>query len=65
MIGTRLQILFLLAILVTSDRIVEGGQWYVSPGGEADNAGTREAPWDIESALSAVIRFSRVTRSIC
>jgi len=27
------------------------GQWYVGPNGKATNAGTRESPWDIASAL--------------
>jgi hypothetical protein len=26
--------------------------WYVAPGGQSQNAGTRQAPWDIESTLA-------------
>ena len=40
--------------LLQADRMprVEGAkEYYVAPDGKADNAGTKEAPWDLESAL--------------
>lgn len=52
MIRICLQVLLLTAALLPAARSGEGGQWYVGPGGQADNAGTQEAPWDIASALA-------------
>lgn len=52
MVRSRLQIVFLIATSLVWARSGEGGQWYVGPGGKADNAGTQEAPWDIGSALA-------------
>lgn len=40
---------FLLLLLAASR--CAAGQWYIGPDGKAENAGTREHPWDIGSAL--------------
>jgi len=38
-------------VLTAAAQISLAGQWYVSPDGKSSNPGTREAPWDIASAL--------------
>src|SRR5437763_770797 len=40
-----------LAVLVIATASANAADWYVSPKGTPQGAGTREAPWDIESAL--------------
>ncbi len=52
MIRIRLQVVFLFVALVALAGRAEGAPWYVAPSGKADNAGTQDSPWDIESALS-------------
>ena len=39
----------LLAGIVT---LVDAAEWYAAPGGKPDGQGTKDAPWDLESALS-------------
>jgi hypothetical protein len=39
----------LLAGIVT---LVDAAEWYAAPGGKPDGQGTKDAPWDPESALS-------------
>ena len=40
-----------LAIIVALAAVASAAEWYVGPGGAAANPGSREFPWDIESAL--------------
>jgi len=42
---------FSACVLAVAAQISLAGQWYVSPDGKSSNPGTREAPWDIASAL--------------
>lgn len=43
--------IFSACVLAVTAQISLAGQWYVSPDGKSSNPGTREAPWDIASAL--------------
>jgi hypothetical protein len=43
-------ILFML-LLLPAAQVSTAADWYVSPNGKAANPGTKEAPWDIASAL--------------
>jgi hypothetical protein len=45
--GIALTILY----LITAAQMSAAAEWYVSPDGKATNPGTKEAPWDIASAL--------------
>jgi len=40
-----------LWVLLLLGTICRAGEWYVGPDGKATNVGTKEAPWDIASAL--------------
>ena len=42
---------FSVCVLAVAAQISLAGQWYVSPDGKSSNSATREAPWDIASAL--------------
>jgi hypothetical protein len=44
-------LIFSVCVFAATSQISLAGPWYVSPEGKASNAGTREAPWDIASAL--------------
>lgn len=39
-------------ILIFIGCIVSGSEWYVSTSGNKQSSGSRESPWDIESALN-------------
>ncbi len=41
----------ILWFLLFAAQVSSAGQWYVGPNGKPTNAGTRESPWDITSAL--------------
>jgi hypothetical protein len=43
---------FLCLVLAVSATLAAASDWYVSPAGRPQNAGTRESPWDIGSALA-------------
>lgn len=36
----------------------DAAEWYVAPGGKPDGQGTKDAPWDIESALAGQQRIA-------
>lgn len=38
-------------LLILAGQVCPAGQWYVAPDGKPANPGTRQAPWDITSAL--------------
>ncbi|HUT36370.1 MAG TPA: hypothetical protein VNE39_22980 [Planctomycetota bacterium] len=40
-----------LAIIVALAAVANAAEWYVGPEGKRTNAGSKDAPWDIESAL--------------
>lgn len=44
---------WITAILVLASLAgsLRAGEWYVAPNGAADGSGTRQSPWDVESAL--------------
>ena len=44
-------LIFSACVLAVAVQISLAGQWYVLPDGKSSNPGTREAPWDIASAL--------------
>jgi hypothetical protein len=41
-----------VVVLAGTDISADAAQWYVAPGGKPDAEGTRDAPWDLESALA-------------
>lgn len=54
MISVRVRTLLSAVVLYCAACItvtVSAAEWYVAPDGKADAAGTKAAPWDIESAL--------------
>jgi hypothetical protein len=40
-----------LCVLLLAAKVSSAAQWYIGPDGKAENAGTREHPWDIASVL--------------
>jgi hypothetical protein len=51
MIRMRLHKLTVFVCLLVPAVVGRGADWYVAPGGRTANPGTREAPWDMASAL--------------
>ena len=47
----KLKLTLLAFVLILPVQIARADQWYVAPEGQSSNPGTREAPWDIASAL--------------
>ena len=43
--------IWIVVLLVTAAPAAHAAEWYIGPKGTPQGAGTRESPWDIESAL--------------
>jgi hypothetical protein len=54
----RLKVFVLVLCLPGSAGSVRADDWYVGPGGAPGGAGTKEAPWDIESALGGAQKIA-------
>jgi len=48
----------LVLLLVPAGQVCLSGQWYAAPDGKSTNPGTRQAPWDIASALGGEQRIA-------
>jgi len=47
----RYRFILSLCLLAVTVSVCSAGQWYVAPDGKSSNPGTKQAPWDIASAL--------------
>jgi len=54
---TRRLALVVLAVAWFAGRI-EAAEWYAAPDGKADASGTKDSPWDLQSALSGRMKIA-------
>ena len=47
----RYRFILSLCLLAVTAPVTSAGEWYVAPDGKSSNPGTKQAPWDIASAL--------------